>query len=529
MKYIDKYSYLLNNKINKNLLGNTEDAVSVREHRLWYLGDINRLLAFYKQGEGFNKYNQSGMYTPNFFKLAPVGHAYDIGGAIQANNFTVYHNSIPSVISRAMSNLIFAKEPIFNIPLANEKLKDLLEARLDTVLINNKIGTLLQTAAETESYSGAIAFKPVIDKDFSELPILQLYAKDEIIVNKKYGKVISIVFIDPFKDKKGNTNYLLSEYGKGFILYKVLTSGNKLVDPKDTDEYKDLENLEFNDSKGNRVDVLLAVYKENKPFAISDYYNTVDDFMAVDEVYSNLMNFIRKTSPKRIVSSSTFKTFVDGNPIVPSVYDSDLIVNWDSSPSLDNKTINELQTSPELASAVSAYREAMKEILTGISRDVGLSLKTLLNESSAGANSSAEALIVRDEVDLKTAELKAIGWKEALEQLYKVLLILETATFKGEVLEIDPLDDIKILVELYNPAKPTFSQVVQEVKDLLDAGLIDELGALERLWVEHGYKTKEEVLEIYQLIKGNTTKPSDFLLSRINEITNTATTNEEGE
>ena len=70
------------------------------------------------------------------------------------------------------------------------------------------------------------------------------------------------------------------------------------------EETSELQDLVFIDKNTNEpIDFMMAVYKENKPGARSDYENCIDDFHAIDETYSNLMNLIRKSSPKSCIRS----------------------------------------------------------------------------------------------------------------------------------------------------------------------------------------------------------------------------------
>jgi hypothetical protein len=261
---------------------------------------------------------------------------------------------------------------------------------------------------------------------------------------------------------------------------------------------------------------MLAIYKENRPGAKSDYENSIDDFNAIDEAYSNMMNYIRKTAPKRVVSESTLKQTEDGSPIIPSVYDSDLIIRWDNNPSPDAKEVNELQQTTDINNSIQGYISTMAEIQKSIARTVGLSIKTIMAEDMAGANSSGDALSIRENIDLKTRDNKLISWKETLLSLFKLLLILNTREVVNNVVNVNTLNEVDLNIEFYNPATPTFEQEVQEVRELIDAGLIDHLGGLMRLWVNSGLKSEEEVLEMYAKLQGEVKTEQQIVNQEIN-------------
>lgn len=503
MKNTEKYSFFNNIKYT-NLVKDKHKDVKTEEYKLWYKGDINKILEFYKTNRD-RMYNTNTMYyTPSFMRLAPVGNSSDVGGATQLNNFTIYHNPVANIISRAMSNLLFSTEPTFSFSTRNKNRTKDIENKFYLIQKENDLGSLLQKSSEYESYSGAIAFKPIIDPDFSDVPILQVYAKEDFILNKKYDKVISIVFIDRYKEKKDNYA-LLSEYGRGYIKYKLINEIDGREIPLNTlNETQNLTDLTIVDEDGELIPDLLAVYKENKPDCRSDYENSIDDFNAIDEVYSNMMNFIRKTAPKRVVSESSLKKVInDGNEItiIPSVYDSDIVIKYDNNTGQQEET-NELQTIQDINNTIQGYLSAMGEILKNVARTVGLSIKTVAGEDLSGANASADALSIRENIDYRTRDNKKIGWNETLIKLAKVLLILTDIEVYDNYIVTKDVEDIEINIEFYNPSTPTFEQTAAEVRDLIDAGLIDPLNGLMRLWFETGIKSETEVLEMYNKLQG---------------------------
>lgn len=509
MHKYQNYSCLNNNeKINIKKFKQNKQNLKVEEYRLWHEGDINKILEYYKSGKKAN--NHDVYYTPSFMRLAPTGNFKDAGGTSQTNDFTVYHIPVANIISRTMSNLLFATEPKYNITSKTLPITTIAELTEDfeTILKENQIGTSLQSMSEIESYSGAFAIKPIMDPDFSDIPIIQVYSKDEFILNTKYDRIISIVFIDNFKvddnitTNKDNNLYLLSEYGYGYIRYAVVDADGNKKNLSDYDYTSGLNDIYFYDQDNKPVDILLAIYKENKPDAKSDYDNSLDDFNAIDEAYSNMMNYIRKTAPKRIVSSNTFKKTDEGNPIIPSVYGQDLVVLWNDAVSAQQET-NTIQAIPEMNNAISAYISAMREIYENIGRTVGLSSKTILGDTAAGANASGEAIALRENIDLRTRENKLIGWKETLDKLYRLLLILNSSEYIDDsFVKVNLYKDVEIITEFYNPATPSFSEEVNEVKSLLDAGLIDEYTALRRIWYETGRKSEEEVEQMWKALNG---------------------------
>ena len=100
----------------------------------------------------------------------------------------------------------------------------------------------------------------------------------------------------------------------------------------------------------------------------------------------------------------------------------------------------------------------MNELQKSIARTVGLSFKTITGEDLGGANASADALAIRENIDFRTRENMVVSWSEGLNKLYKLLLMLTTIEIKGNDVYVNSLEDIEISTEFYNPSTPTFEQ-----------------------------------------------------------------------
>jgi len=97
-------------------------------------------------------------------------------------------------------------------------------------------------------------------------------------------------------------------------------------------------------------------------------------------------------------------------------------------------------------------------------------------------------------------------------------MVLQTASMKDNLVYIDPLNELEVFVEFYNPEQPTFAQIAQESKDLVDAGLLDQMGALQRVWVETGLKSQEEVDKMYAMIIGTQTPEEKMIDEEVKEV-----------
>lgn len=485
----------------------------LNEYKVWYNGGAESILKYYKRGEylqdkQLNGLTDNTLFTKGFYALAPVGNTYNTVGGYQINSFSVLHRPLAKVISRTFAVLIAGQSPEVVITTTNKNRTKLLQERINDILDTNDFASKMQLACEYESYSGMVAFKPIISEDVDE-PLFQIYPKERFIINESFESILnSVVFIDYFKDDDKNLYTLLSEYGRGFIRYKLFDKNNKEKPLSTIDELADLQDIFFYDKDGKQFNKVLAVVQKNRGTGESDYKDQIDNFQAVDEAFSIMVNLIRKSQPKRIISESALVHGQDanGNPIyyMPDSYDSDVIVLWDNKREGSQDEKNELQPAPNLQNPIAAYRDTIDSALLDIASSVGLSSKTLSGVEDAGANASAEALGLRSNVDYRTRDLKIQSWKKSLRDLVQLMLALDS--LDGITLT-QTFDDIDIQINFYDPAnfqvgKPSIQQKLETMKIAYDSGLIDLEGALQYVWSD---SMNEE--EIEQLLLKLQTKP----------------------
>ena len=72
-----------------------------------------------------------------------------------------------------MSTLLF-RDTQLDIKTGNKETDKRINTVLDKILDDNNINNLILNGAQLESYSGGIAAKFSIDRDFSDYPIIEL-------------------------------------------------------------------------------------------------------------------------------------------------------------------------------------------------------------------------------------------------------------------------------------------------------------------------------------------------------------------
>lgn len=508
----------------KNYVGELKKLRLLNEYRKWYEGSSEELLKYYKQGEYQKDKTIGGLvnsvfFTRGFYSLAPAGSTFNLAGGYKINSFSVLHRPLPKVICRTFAVLIAGQAPKVIASTKNKDRTKKVQEEIDRLLDINDFASKMQLASEYESYSGAVAFKPIITEDVEE-PLFQIYPKDRFIINESFESVLnSVVFIDYFT-KDSETYTLLSEYGRGFIKYKLLDTNNEEVPLNTIEELSDLEDVELYDSEGKQYNKVLAVVQKNRGTGESDYKDQIDNFQAVDEAFSIMINLIRKSQPKRVISEASLVHGQDkeGNPIyaLPDSYDNDVIVMWDNKREGSQDEKNEMQATPNLQNPIQAYRDTIDTALLDVASSVGLSSKTLSGIEEAGANASAQAIGLRSNADYRTRDLKIQSWGKSVSNLVKLLLAL--SSIEEDVIT-DTFDETELIVEFYDPANfqvgvPTIKQKIETIKPAFESKLIDLRGALEYIW---GDSKSVEELDMLEQKLSTEEKPLDEVKDNPNE------------
>lgn len=509
--YVDKRvaNYFENIDMKIDVTGKiyNDELYELQENRIWYKANKDTLLRFYKTTRRTNQ-----LYPiQDFYRLVP-------------GNIPIEHYPLADMITKTMVNLVFSEKPTITIETGNQKTDKKLNEIIEEIYNDNKLASMLQQAAELESYSGAVAFKPILDTAFSEYPILMAYPKEEVEVVKKYGRIQAILFKDYYR-KNSDKYVLYTECGIGYIdykLYKLNKNGQESRDKvslSELEETKDLKRIEFITSNGQRFNQVMAVYKENKTNATSDYSGIIDDFHALDEIYSNMVNYIRKSKVHVYMPENMCKKNNKGETIVPQDYHSDYTILYDSNPA-DTKQEAKRDVI-DIQNSIGGYITAFNEVLKHAVLNTGLSLSSIGYDIS-GANSSGEALSIREKVSMRTRSEKVHRWDEALQTLTKLVLSLYHNSAVGNTIVVEDMFDNKVLVSFAEYESPTFDSIVETLRETLEAGLIDTHTAVYRLW---GEEYTEEELDI--MIENIKLEKSNQL--NLDELTKTEDEKSEGE
>ncbi len=465
------------------------------ENKVWYRGSVAELIQFYKNNNEFTV--NRGVQKHQFWKIVGANSIYRLA---------LDHYDLPAMITRAMTTLTFHESPMISLSNGNESLSNTFTNTLNEIYDDNNGDVLFQEAASMMSYSGAVAFKIVKDVNF-DYPIVIPYAKEDFDVVKTYNRVTEIQFKDDYVDN--NKNYVLrSYYGKGYITYKLFSLdyqyGEKEVPLNTIEATAGLRPVYLDNN------LMLAVYVENRLDARSDYDGIIDELQALDEAYSNLNNFVRKSKIKTYLPESMMQRDSDGRLVLPNEYDTDNVILYDQTNS-DNYKNEIIRDVPNMNESTQSYINVIDLHIQSICRTVGLSATTL-GFPEASANSSGIALENRETPTFRTRAERNKRWTKAINDLSKILLTVHYAQISTSILPVaidEPNTDISLRLPSFDEfefncafaeyTKPTLDARGQTLITLLEGGLISREEAVKQLWEET--KSEEEIEEMLEAIE----------------------------
>lgn len=474
-----------------------DERFRLLEHEVQFKGETAELLNFYK-----NK-------RPTFEKYSSHLFWRDVEG-----NIPVQHFPLPRIITKAKTDLVWHDSPV--IQVVNSRGNDVpnATAMLKEILEDNQWLNKFRNASDMMSYSGAVAFVPVIDKSFTDYPIIRCYPRERFHPNFKYDRVVSVICYDEYT--VGKEKYTLAtEYGMGYISYLLLDKNQREVAISNVPELAGLKDIVVFDNDNYISKVPMFIYVPNGADGLSDYQNLIDDFALIDESYSALSDLIRKGHIKTYIPKSMAIKMSDSkgdiNTYMPGDFSENVVFIPQANPTnapykieRDTIALNE-----NAQSLMSAFNETLNHALltTGLSpATIGLDL--------AGANASGEALNIRERVSMRTRATLIDVWTNALKQVCVLLLRLHQAVenINGEYYEIY-LPDLQndITVEFAEYEAPTFDQKVQSLDQAMQAGLIDRESALRQLYPD---KSDEEIEKMLILIEGGLPTDVDDIIDK---------------
>lgn len=438
---------------------NHDENYELMENKVWYEGKAEKLEHFYKT------YSNPYIYRANeFYREVNT-------------NVPRVHYPLPSAISNAFGTLLFNTNPYIGVNTGNKSKDDKLNIRLKEILDVNDFLNILQQSAQKQSYSGSVALKLNIDQTVADVPLITIYAKEDFVVHRKFNQTIFIRFFDYYKGEYR----LETTYGKGYISYKLF-KGKRQVSLADLDETKDLKDTTFFDENGQILPIIFAEVIDNKSGGRSDYDGLVSSFHALDETYSAMVNYIRRTKPNIFITEDIAKKDASGKALPLNEFDNVLTV-LDGTPTGEATQINRDIHNIQIQGYVDAFVALREMILVKIN----LSPATIGLRSTGGARESSEALKIREQASLRSRTEKLSIWQEKLKNFVLAMITLDElmneATQEREgVYRFQKQPKFDVTIEFGEFYEPSLGDRVNMFSDALAKGLCSVDFAIAQTW-----------------------------------------------
>lgn len=386
------------------------------------------------------------------------------------------HYPMPSMIANAFSSILFSNRPSFTIDSGSKARDKKHTERLEEIFAVNDILSLLQESAQLQSYSGGVAFKINLDSTLTDVPLITAYPREKYNVHKKFGQIVYIDFFDEFEKYT-----LRSRYGRGYISY-TLFMGTKEVNLNVIPQTADLKDIAFMDTERNLIPFIFATEIPNKGHGHSDYQGLTTSFHALDETYSSMVNYIRKTKPHIFITEDLVQKDAFGKPERFNEFDT-VITMLDSTPDGTATQINR----EDIGVNVDGYLETFNALRNIILQKAGISPSTLGIESG-GANASGEALNIRERASARTRTEKLSVWSERMDEfIYSLLLMDEIAsdsTMSEGFVVVENMPDFVVKSDFGSFHEKSMSEKVSIYKEAIASKLMSVRQGVEMLYGE---------------------------------------------
>lgn len=429
---------------------------NIFKNKLWYRGDPDELIQFYKSVQGES--NRS-----RFWSAVPT-----TGLEIRK-----IHTGLPAMIIDMLVNIVMSD--LGEIEIKPEKHQGIW----NSIEKENKFNKLLGDAITNVLVSGDGAFKLSVNTDLSDYPILEFIPGEFCEFQYERGRLREITFKTIYRDARQGSSreYILYEsYGYGYIASELRREG-KIVPLNSIPQTSGIsETVTFD--KSFMMAVPLMFIKSNKwpgrGRSIID--NKTDSFDAFDECWSQWMDAIRQgRAVKYIPSCMLPRNRLTGEILPPNAFDNSYIEHEQPMGETANLKIDVVQPDIPTDNYVQTYITALDQCLQGVisPSTLGIDTKKLDN---------AEAQREKEKTTLYTRN-------KIIDELQNVIPVLIDAVIKTYLaLNDQTLEDTEADVTFGEYANPSFESQVETISKGKQGGIMSIEASVDELYGD----TKDE-------------------------------------
>jgi A118 family predicted phage portal protein len=417
------------------------------EHEAWYSGSPERLANFYA-GVIYPTQTLAGDFFSDIYNNTVAPRQKFWGKQIYEERRTMLHIPIAKDLASTSSDLLFGESPKIRIAEAHEENADAdaiaTQERLDEMIAKGDIQNKLLEAAETSAALGGVFLKINWDSEIAPHPVLSIAQPDSAFPEFEWGALKAITFWKVIREEETKKESLifrlLERHEKGKILYGLY---------KGTHDYLGMriglgalpETAGLQDEIPTGIDDILVRYvaniRPNKKFRGSSYgqsdYAGLEGLMdALDEVYSSWMRDIRLGQGRIMIPESFMQRLPNGN--LAFDVDREIYTLLDVNPIAEKDvgiTMNQFDIRTE------QHKQTALELTNRIISSAGYSPQTF-GLSIAGSAESGTALNIRERKSFITKAKKERYWKPALEDIFRMLLEVDSIHFGTRIVVYQP-------------------------------------------------------------------------------------------
>lgn len=438
------------------------------EARVWYIGDPESLLNYYKV-EAMTAQSGEPIYQINKYKYFWTISAAE-GGPKKV------HSGIPNAIVTSLVNAI-------GLPTID--VKDDMADKLARIIKENDFMCLVnQKQMPLTAVEGWGAFKISIDKSISDTPIIQYYEAEDIDFETSKGRFRGIIFRDHYvKDEK---SYLLLETRRledgglsiTYELAEVNDGGEYIQVPLSTlPETSGLEDIFFPNYKKLMAQPCRFFLDPDYPdYGRSIFAGKIALFDDLDQCCSQNSQTVRVSTPVEYFPSDLMERSKNGELQLPSVYNRQYL----SRPSSkgpdgfnDDGKIQTTQPNLNFDQYTNEMKSLLDLILTGILSPATLGID-VAKKDNAEAQREKEKVTIMTRGNIISQEMII------LSDLMSMCLDAQQLIDDGSIgKQVSPED---IHVSFPEFANPTFESKLKVLAPAWQMGAISSVQYVDKLW-----------------------------------------------
>lgn len=430
------------------LMESTAFNTEVLRAQMWYRGDADELIQFFKQ---LNTYGD----RTGFWESVPQSGK---------DKIRKIHSGLPAVIVDTLAYIV--KSDLDIVDIKRTDWEDIAE-QID---FENLVGkSVVDTLVDGDG-----AFKISVDTDLSPYPIVEFVGADRVEYEQSRGIITAVIFKTIYT-VKSNKYILYERYGKGFIESK-LYNNNGIEVPLNT--VKQLEGIDpLTEFDGDYIMAVPLKFYTSKKFAgrgksIFDGGKS-DCFDALDEVVSQWWDAIRSGRVTKYIPESMIPRNPDNGELMSvdsfgtNFITVSSILNENST---ESPKIEVVQPDIKFDAFVSSYTNAMLMCLQGLVSPATLGI-------DVGKMSSADAQREKKDVTGNTRNTITSALEKALPKLVEAIMYTYD-NIRGKAPE--DCGDINISFGEYGA--PDFDSRVETVGKASSYGIMSVKTQVDELW-----------------------------------------------